>query len=428
MTRIKKKYRLTAALLALMLVLGGCVQRVEPNASDVSAELSSEVSADVSSDVTSEVSSEEVSSEEVSSEPELPDTVTLTLTAVGDNLIHRPIYQQAYARGEGETYDFTDTYAHVADKIAAADIAVYNQETLVAPDFEPSSYPRFNSPRELGEHMVNIGFDVASLANNHTYDKGESGLRNTLEFWQTQEIVTTGAFLSKADSLKIPTVEHEGITFGFVAFTDPDNMLSLPQGSKLVVLQQERLEEITDRVRLASLLCDIVVVLPHWGQEYTTKYSDSQHYIAQVLADSGADLIIGSHSHCLQPIETVTSSDGREVPVCYSLGNFISGQTERMRLVGGMVDFVITVDRETKAFTFDDIDFRPVITHYTGNTRNICNYLYADYTEALAQEHGVVGVSDAGKRMSFAYIDDLVTSTIDQEYLADDWRPASEEE
>ncbi len=425
MTKGQKKYRLLAALFAISVLLYGCGKIDNAVDSGIQSEVSSETEADTSSDSTADPSDASSAETESIEEEPVPTSTTITVTAVGDNLIHRPIYQQAYARTQGESYDFSYVYRNVADKIAAADLAIYNQETLVAPDYEPSSYPRFNSPRELGEQMVALGFDVASLANNHTYDKGEDGLRNCLEFWQTQNIVTTGAFLSKADSLQIPTYEIDGVTFGFVAFTDPDNMLSLPSDSELVVLQQERMEEITDRIKLADLLCDIVVVLPHWGLEYTTSYTQSQAYVAQILADSGADIIIGGHSHCLQPIEMVTASDGREVPVCYSLGNFISGQTERLRLIGGMVDFTVTVDLQTREFTIDDIDFRPVITHYGASCTDICNYLYADYTKELAGEHGVVGVSDAGKRLTFDYIDELVTSTIDAKYLADDWRPMS---
>lgn len=407
-----RKFRIIAWLAAMTLLLSGCMQKVEDSSSVSSSDVSQII----------ESSSSEVSSEESYYEPEPePVTATVTLTAVGDNLIHRPIYEQANARANGNGYDFSYPYEHIADKIAAADIAVYNQETVVAPDYQPSSYPCFNSPRELGERMVEIGFDVASLANNHSFDKGESGLKNCLEFWKTQNIVTTGAYLNEEDYNSVAMYEVEGIKFGFVAFTDPTNGLSLPQGSELTVLLQSNFSQIEEKIVQAKQVCDIVVVIPHWGIEYTTKYTDSQAQVAQKLADCGADIIIGSHPHCIQPIEYITSADGREVPVCYSLGNFISGQTERLRLVGGMVDFTITYDFSEDTFTIDDIDFRPVITHYVGGCKEICNYLYADYSAELAAAHGVKTLS--GSSLSLAYIEDLVTSTIDEQYLADDWKP-----
>ncbi len=418
--------RIAAAAVSLLL-LAGCSDAAS-SAPESSSQLtvSDTIAAQSSEPISSEETSSETTSAETESElpqPEVPKKATVTLTAVGDNLIHRPIYQQANERAGGTGYDFAYAYRNVADKIASSDLAIYNQETIIAPDQEPSSYPRFNSPKELGDHMVNIGFDVASLANNHSYDMWESGLKSCLEYWSTKDILTTGAYIDENALEQVSMVEVQGIKFGFVAFTDPDNGLALPQDSKLTVLQQENFELIERKVRQADAECDVVIVLPHWGLEYTTKYTDTQKLIAQKLADCGADLIIGSHSHCIQPIEVITSADGREVPVCYSLGNFISGQTERLRTVGGLVDITLTYDFETQSFTFDDIDFEPVITHYVGGCKEICNYLYRDYSAELAANHGVVTVSEEGKRLSLEYIENLVTSTIDEQYLADGWKP-----
>lgn len=410
MTRKALKFKVLAITAVITVALSACAGPVDSNDNIVT-------SSGNLSDIMDQANS---SGEESSSESEQPKTATVTLTAVGDNLIHRPIYQQAHARANQQGYDFTYPYENIADYIAAADIAIYNQETIVAPDYEPSSYPSFCSPKELGVHMVDIGFDVVSLANNHSFDKGSAGLKNSLEFWDTQDIVTTGAYLNEQDFNTVSFMESNDVKFGFVAFIDPTNGLSLPADSEMTVLLQSKFDQIEAKIKQAKEECDIVIVIPHWGWEYTTQYNDSQAEIAQKLADCGADIIIGSHSHCIQPIETVTSADGREVLVCYSLGNFISGQLERLRVVGGMVDLTITYDFNKKSFNLDDVDFSPIITHYEGGCNNIRIYKFSDYTNDMAQKHGVAAMS--GSALSRGYVEDLVTSVIDEKYLADDWK------
>ncbi len=416
--------RIAAVSLSLLLFLTGCSKIESSSQEESSSQLT--VSDTISAQNSASYQTSSAQSEADTSSTSAAQTskkATVTLTAVGDNLIHRQLYTEAGERAGGSGYDFTYLYAHVAEKIAAADIAQINQETVIAPDRAPSSYPCFNSPKELGEEVVRIGFDVVSLANNHSFDQGESGLRSCLNFWKTQDVVTTGAYLNAADLESVAMYEANGVKFGFVAFTDPTNGLKLPSGSELTVLLQSNFESVENKIKQAKKVCDVVVAIPHWGIEYTTQQNESQTMIAQQLADCGADLIIGSHSHCLQPIEMLTSADGREVPVVYSLGNFVSGQQERLRVVGGMVDFAVTYDFETEEVSVDAIDFYPLITHYTGTCHNVCVYLYRDYTKELAAQHGVYSIT--GKALTFDYIDDLVTSVIDEKYLADDWRPAA---
>lgn len=116
------------------------------------------------------------------------EPVSVNILAVGDNLIHGVIYNQAHARSATGGYDFTYAYKNVASTVAAADISIINQETIIDPEKAPSTYPCFNSPTELGDEMVKIGFDVFNIANNHSLDKGESGLRNAIKFWKSKKL------------------------------------------------------------------------------------------------------------------------------------------------------------------------------------------------------------------------------------------------
>lgn len=351
---------------------------------------------------------------ESSSEPEPePEPKTIKLLAVGDNLIHDGLYIQAREFANGDGYDFSYSYQNIAERITAATVAMINQETIIDREKPPSPYPLFNSPPEVGEEMVEIGFDVISIANNHSYDKGESGLRSCLNFWQEQPVEYVGAYEGQADLDRVRVVEREGIKLGFVAFTEATNGLSISSESDLILVLQKNEDLIKELIEKTRAVADVVIVNAHWGIEYTHIPNDTQRYMAQKLADWGADIIIGNHPHVIQPIEYITCEDGREAIVAYSLGNFISMQSYGPRMLGGMVELEITK-------TGDEIElgvplFTPVITHYDYGFKNGTVFLAEDYTEEYAKRHGCLQYSpDFG----LDYIKKTVNSVIDKRFLS----------
>ena len=188
------------------------------------------------------------------------EPVSVNILAVGDNLIHGVIYNQAHARSTTGGYDFTYAYKNIASTVASADISIINQETIIDPEKAPSTYPCFNSPTELGDEMVKIGFDVFNLANNHSLDKGESGLRNAIKFWKSKNVVFCGAYLDEEDYKTIPTNTVKGIKFAYVGLTEPTNGLSLPEGSETVLMLGADEDRIEKRVKAASGISDMTVV------------------------------------------------------------------------------------------------------------------------------------------------------------------------
>ncbi|NLE06292.1 MAG: CapA family protein, partial [Crenarchaeota archaeon] len=143
-----------------------------------------------------------------------PENVKISFSCTGDNLIHSSIYEQASFRaGGGGNYDFTRAYENIADLIQTPDVAVLNQETLICNDvFAPSSYPCFNSPTALGNHMIDLGFDVFTTANNHTLDKGVDGLLASLDYWASKENSTVvGVYRNLADKENIRTRDVKGV-------------------------------------------------------------------------------------------------------------------------------------------------------------------------------------------------------------------------
>ncbi len=318
-----------------------------------------------------------------------PPPATVTLLAVGDNLIHDGIYKQAKLRSSDGGYDFTLAYENVAPAISSADIAVINQETVISPDDQPSNYPRFNSPAELGHHMLEIGFDVFNLANNHSLDMGTDGLESCLEYWNEQDAVTVGAYASKQLANEVVTVEKDGIVFAFLGATETTNGLKLSENSEAVLVLGQNEQFLEEKVKRASELADIVVMNTHWGNEYTHTPTSRQKELAKKLGNWGADIIIGHHPHVIQPAEYIVNDDRSRTLVFYSLGNFISAQNKGPRMVGALAEISITKEFGHGTTKINGFELDGVITHYDKSYKNIRNYLLGDYTPQLAQSHGV---------------------------------------
>lgn len=338
----------------------------------------------------------------------------VSVTAVGDNLIHNVIYEQANARAGGDGYDFEDAYRNISGKISSKDIAILNQETIISTAHNVSSYPQFNSPTELGDEMLDIGFDVFNIATNHSIDCGEKGLISAIEFWKSKEAVTTGAYLNEADYQTIPVTEIKGIKIAYVGFTEQTNGLKLPSDTEVILMTSADEERLRQRVMDADAIADVVVVNAHWGVEYTHEPNDTQRELAKKLGDWGADVIIGTHPHVIQPVEFIENSDGSRTLVAYSLGNFISAQNRGPRMLGGMLNFEFVRNNKTGEITIENVTFEGVVTHYGSGYTNIRVYALEDYTEELASKHGVRSNTSSFSRK---YLDDILADVIDEEFL-----------
>lgn len=334
------------------------------------------------------------------------------ILGVGDNLIHSSIFLQAAKRSTLGTYDFWFAYENMQSYIQEADIASINQETMLARSFAPSGYPRFNSPVQMADTIRDLGFDVVSLSNNHMYDVGEQGLKETLELlkWDYGFMVS-GAYLSQEDYLSIPVRTIGDVVVGFVATTQTTNGLSLPSNSTLVgsvTANDAQTTEFLAQIKRATQVADIVVANIHWGTEYTHTPTTFQYNLAQQAIEAGVDIIFGHHPHVIQPVEFITRSDGTQGVVCYSLGNFISTQDQATRMIGGMLDVTLSVQGED--ISISEVQFLPVITHYGAGVSNVQVYPYDLYTKELANAHGL-------KAVTYPFIYKTVTSVVAGEFL-----------
>lgn len=362
-----------------------------------------------------------------------PEAGRVTFFAAGDNIIHECVYLDAMTAaasvGSASEYYFSGMYDNLRDKISSADLAFINAEGPLDADYAPNGYPTFNAPREAGDALVDVGFDIINLANNHMLDfHGADGLRATINYWKTKDVLTVGGYEGESDYNTIRTIERNGIKIAVLSYTYGTNGNYLPAGTTDLWIPYINDDDITRHINEAKGLADCVIVSMHWGVENEFTPSAEQKRVAKLIADAGADVIIGHHSHTIQPIEWVDGSGGHRTLVTYSLGNFLHTQLNSENLVGGTVTFDIVKDAATGTVTIEDPVFDPTVCHYTANLgvldsldyykrENIRIYRLAEYTDALAAEHG----SQNWGAFNLSTLQDYVTSTIDAKFLPMDW-------
>ena len=357
---------------------------------------------------------DESEKEQLLETPLLPyEGVNISLLAVGDNLIHPNIYTDAYNRGNAEKrYDFLPMYSDVADMIAAADIAFINQETVMAgDDFGISGYPCFNSPRQLGDDVVSLGFDVINIANNHMLDMGTTGLGNTIEFWNSKPVTLIGGYLDEED-YGLRVTECEGITIGWLSYTYATNGIVKSPSSPIVIPYIDDNLIVSDIEKYKDTV-DFLIVSMHWGDENTQTPNHEQERLAKLIADTGADLIIGHHSHTVQPIEWIETERGKILCI-YSLGNFVSGMQNSVNMVGGLLTLDIKSDGKG-GLEVGNVLFTPTLFWFDWNWNNTHLYLLDRYTDELSYSHhnyngGALSVDGARA---------FITNTIAPEFLPD---------
>ena len=220
-----------------------------------------------------------------------PVVETVRFSATGDDLIHDGIFLQAKQRG-GDHYDFSFAYENMRDFYTQFDVNWLNQETLVNDAFAPSGYPMFSTPGEITDTLYSLGFRVFSLSNNHSYDKGAAGIDASREHWAAMpdDVVSMGFYnLDTYDDYVYQTVN--GITFGYLSYTEHTNGLPTPSGATYGVVYLDDRDTIARQIAAMRPNCDVLVVSPHWGTEVTHVVNDFQKDTAQWLADQGVDLI-----------------------------------------------------------------------------------------------------------------------------------------
>lgn len=353
-----------------------------------------------------------------------PRTTRLTFVAAGDNIIHEAVYTDARNRaasyvstgGKTQAYAFAPMYDGLRDLIAGADLAYVNHETPISASNPVLGYPDFNSPADAGRDLLSVGFDIVNIANNHMLDMKERGLDESIAFWQSTDAILLGGISRAnpdADNLRI--IERDGVKIAMLTYTTLINWSHVndlsPTSAHVVPYAKDA--DIKRQMQAARESgADLIFVAMHWGDEGKFAPSAEQKRLAQLLADEGADAVLGSHSHNIQPVEWRQGREGNRTLVCYSTGNLISTMLYSHYMVGGLLTFDIIAEPGKDAY-LDNVVFVPTVTHYSMNRDSLALYRLADYTEDLARAHG----AQKNGAFTLATLRKYVTDTIPAEFL-----------
>ena len=253
----------------------------------------------------------------------------LSLIMAGDMLVHDKIYNEARKNANNNGYDFKPMLTYIKDIVKDYDLAYYNEEVVLGgSSIGLSSYPAFNSPYEVGLDMIDAGFNMVSLATNHTLDRGIKAIENSLDFWNSTDVYTAGSYKTMEERNNIKIKEKNNITYAMLNYTYGTNGIKRPNGYESYVniwdmsnknsyeeyknVVKQDIENIRNKV-------DVLIVAMHFGEEYNFNTTWYQEDSSNFLSSLGVDIIIGTHSHVLGPIKWINNT-----LVIYSLGNFLS--------------------------------------------------------------------------------------------------------
>ncbi|MBU5334976.1 CapA family protein [Intestinibacter bartlettii] len=318
------------------------------------------------------------------------ETYKASLLACGDVMAHSPQLDAQYNSSTKE-YSFDNNYKYVKQYIQNADLAIANLETTLAGNdvYNYSSYPTFNTPDALADALKNAGFDLLSTINNHSFDMSSLGVERTLSTLKAKGFDTVGTRQKKSDNdYIIKNVNNIKLGITSYSYGEIKNGTKYLNGIKVSDEKNDLMNvfdssdvdkafnTIYSTVKKYKDDTDMQIVIIHWGNEYSRTPTEFQTKLAQKLCDAGVDIIIGSHPHVVEPVETIKSTDGKhETLVVYSLGNYISNQRREYISMytedGLMVDIDIEKKGDNKA-TVKKVTCIPTwVTKYSSGGKDV---------------------------------------------------------
>ena len=331
--------------------------------------------------------------------PPLGDSV-VSMTFTGDLLFEQGLYDSL------DDYDF-GTYFDQIKPYLKGDIVIGNQEVPIGGEELGVSGVAFtfNAPKKVADQLPEIGFDIMSVATNHSYDMGYQGVFNTLKHLHDNGIATFGLYAQKEDKDQIYVIEKHGIRIALLAYTYDTNEWIEPEHDYVVktflneqrVLDDEKREMLREDVEKAKEQADVVIAAMHWGNEFTYTLNQAQLETADYLNELGVDLIIGNHPHNIQTMEElINETNAHRTIVFYSLGNFVSAaamvdrasiEFANMYEVGAILNLDIVKDRDSGEITIQHMVITPIINHFEHGYTNFALIPFSDYSEELASQH-----------------------------------------
>lgn len=317
------------------------------------------------------------------------EAASVHFRAVGDIMSHK--LQLRHAKQDDGTYNYDAQFMAVKEALSKADYTIANLELSISADGEYSSYPYFRTPEAILDSLKDCGVDMFTLANNHILDGFFEGLEKTVESVDERGFDRVGAFATLEDSQQPLVKEIGGIKFGFLAYTKDVNENDKRIDSAQAAYCVKRLDGAdfqADVQALRDLGAEVVICMPHWGEEGKRSVSSECKQLAQEMVNAGVDIILGSHPHVVLPINVgpmEVNGQEKDVLIAWSMGNFISYMAAQYMDSGIIVDFTVSRD-ETGKISIHDVGYVPV--YVWGNTERfhlICSGdFYSDKPDQMS--------------------------------------------
>ncbi len=292
---------------------------------------------------------------------------SISLFFVGDLMGHQPMISAAKI-SDSNKYEYSHWFQYIKPFIENHDFAIANLEVVLGG--EPyTGYPQFSSPDSYADAAKKSGFDFMITANNHSLDRYKKGLERTIDVLDQLKIEHTGTFKDQKSRDEnypfIKTLKNKKIAI--LNFTYGTNGLKVELPN--IVNEIDTVQIKKDIIKAKSLKADFILITIHWGSEYQRNYNASQSELAQWLCDEGADAIIGMHPHVVQPMEILHPKDNKtkNIPVAYSLGNYVSNQRDRYK--NGGIGVGLELKIKNGEIVFNDWNYLPFWVHLGGNPK-----------------------------------------------------------
>lgn len=296
-----------------------------------------------------------------------PYTTEAELLAVGDIMMHGAQIKSGY-NPQTKTYNYDNFFTEVQNILSSGDWVIGNLETpLGGPDRGYTGYPLFNAPDTLADAIKKAGFNILTTANNHSLDRGEKGVLKTLENVKKRGLIPVGTAPNAKEAESIVMVEKNEISMAILAYTYGTNGIPIPKGKNYLVnlINVDQIKQ--DIAKARQLGADVITVALHFGTEYQRQPNTEQKALVKTLVNAGADIILGSHPHVVQPYQiferTTEQGKAKQAVVIYSMGNFISNQRDNYKDLGVIFKVNIRKQFPNETIEFTQVEALPTWVH-----------------------------------------------------------------
>ncbi len=350
----------------------------------------------------------------------------IDFTFVGD-LLFESLFYNAIDNG----YDKNNYFAKVKKYFLDDDISVGNMEVVIGNNNLSVSGDGYNfcAPSYIGDLVNSLDFQVLATANNHANDRGLEGMGSTIDYFKNNtKIKTVGTYKDNKDRESLRIIDVDGIKVGFLAYTYGTNIkvdksnrsrIGLYRDPDTKTMTDEYKEILIKEINNLKSATDIQVVIMHWGTEFTFTPNNEQKEMANFLNSLGVDIIMGSHSHSMQPIDII--GDNNKTLVYYSMGNFVSHDDDIARTEKGYETFdnayqigllsKVKVEYDDNKINFKEINTIPIINYFDKNKTNFQLIPYEEYTSNYETSHFRYSLG-----LNKTFIEDTFNSVIEKRF------------